>query len=161
MPYGTTAPAINPNTFPYLKRFTPEELDDLFERIDQLRDAMTDLVGPSGVTMYIDDGTIANIAFHLAMAGARVIDDAKAYIWPDVQEDADGLFKGFITWRLKKEHEPPPPKPKEVDPELLERQAEAAREQIYRQLPADVRNLLIANLAKEFEHDTTDPKGDD
>lgn len=156
MPYGMSAPAINPNTFPYLKKFTPEEREDLFERIDDIRFALRDLVGPSGVLVYIDDGTIANIAFHLAMAGGRVIDDEKAYIWPDEKPDPSQIFEGFIRWRLKKEHEPPPPKP--ADKEKAEALAEAARKQIERQLPPEVLKLLRTKLAEAFEEDTTDPE---
>ncbi|MGV0793013.1 phage gene 29 protein family protein [Mycolicibacterium sp. XJ1819] len=152
-----TAPTINPNTFPYLKKFTTEEREDLFERIDQFRHAMTDMVGPSGVVMYIDAGTIANIAFHLAMAGGRIVDDEHAYIWADVQEDQDGIFEGFIDWKLKKEHEPPAPKPAEGNHEDVERKAALAREQIRKQLAPEVEQELIKQLRIEFERDTTDP----
>lgn len=161
MPYGQSAPAINPHTFPYLKRFDQDELDDLFERIDAFRAALTDPVGPSGVKYFIDDGTIANIAFHLAMVGARIVDDEHAYIWADIRDDPEQIFQGYVTWRLKKDHEPPPPKPAEpADPVEVARQAAAARELIDRQLAPAVRKLLIANLAKEFTHDTTDPEDD-
>lgn len=159
MPYQQSAPTINPNTFPYLKKFTAEELEDLFERIDRLRHDMTDLVGPSGVVMYVDAGTIANIAFHLAMVGhGSEPDEAKAYIWPDVQEDQEGIFEGFTIWRLKKEHEPPPKVIKPVDEAEAERKAAAAREQIRRQLGPDVEKALIRQLATEFKKDTTDPE---
>lgn len=162
MPYQDSAPAINPNTFPYLKKFSKEELGDLFERIDRLREHMTDMVGPSGVVTYIDGGTIANIAFHLAMCGHGDEPPAeKALIWPDVQEDEAGIFEGYVTWRLKKEHEPPPPKPAEpLDPEAVEKAAVAARDQINAQLHPQVRKALISQLAKEFEHDTTDKDGE-
>lgn len=161
MPYGQTAPAINPHTFPYLKRFDRDELDDLFERIDQFRAALTDPVGPSGVQYFIDDGTIANIAFHLAMVGARIVDDEHAYIWADVGDDPEQIFQGYVTWRLKKDHEPPDKKPETpADAEAVARQAAAARELIDRQLAPEVRKALIAQLAKEFEQDTTDPEDD-
>lgn len=155
MPYGQTAPAINPHTFPYLKKFDKDELDALFERIDYYRDAMRDPVGPSGVQYYIDDGTIANLAFHIAMVDL-------GYIWADVADDPERIFAGYVTWRLKKEHEPPAPKPAApADPEEVARKATAARELIRQQLDPEVERLLIANLAKEFEHDTTDPEDDE
>lgn len=151
MAYGVTAPTINPNTFPYLKKFTQAELDALFERIDYYRDAMTDMVGPSGVVMYIDAGTIANIAFHLAMVDL-------GYIWADVQQDQEGIFEGYVVWRLKKEHEPPPPAP--VDEDAIAKQVEAARNQINKQLPPKVRKALLAKLAEEYEHDTSEQHDD-
>lgn len=163
MPYGMTAPNINPHTFPYLKKFTTDELNDLLERIEDLRNAMVDMVGPSGVVTYIDAGTIANIAFHLAMAGARIVDDEKAYIWPDVQADQEGIFEGYVTWRLKKEHEPPPAKKKAappLDPDAVAEAAARARDQINAQLHPDVKKKLLAELVKEYEVDTTDREDD-
>lgn len=151
MPYGQSAPEINPHTFPYLKKFDKAELDALFERIDYYRDTMRDPVGPSGVQYYIDAGTIANLAFHIAMVDL-------GYIWADVADDPEHIFEGYVTWRLKKEHEPPAPEPVEADPAEVARMAAAARELIREQLSPEVEALLIANLAKEFEHDTTDPE---
>jgi hypothetical protein len=160
MPYGMTAPTINPNTFPYLKKFTPEEREDLLERIERLRHDLTDMVGPSGVVMYLDAGTIANIAFHLAMVGyGDEPPEAKAYIWADEQPDQDGIFEGFIDWKLKKEHRQPPKK-KQDDPELVARKVAAAREQMVRQLDPEVYAALRSKLAEEFVHDTTDPTPD-
>lgn len=153
MPYQQTAEAINPNTFPYLKKFEQEELDALFEKIDYYRDAMVDMVGPSGVVMYIDAGTIANIAFHLAMVDL-------GYIWPDVQPDQDGIFEGFTVWRLKKEHEPPPKPAQPIDGDEVERKATAAREQIRRQLGPEVEQALKRQIAIEFTKDTTDLEAD-
>lgn len=158
MPYQQTADTINPNTFPYLKKFTEAELEDLFTRIDILRRDMTDMVGPSGVVYYIDAGTIANVAFHLAMCGhGDEPPEEKALIWPDVQPDQDGIFEGFIDWKLKKEHQQPA---KEAEPVDVEKLATAASDQIIRQLPPEVRRALIPKLAAEFARDTSDKDGE-
>lgn len=158
MPYGQTAPGINPNTFPYRRKWTQDEIDELTARIEKLREAMVDMVGPSGVLMWIDAGTIAHIATHLALAGADLypIEDDRVYIWPDVQKDTSGIFDSMIEWRVKKDHTPPEPEP--VDPEKVRLAAEAARAEIMSKLSPDVRAVLIPQLAKEFERDTTDPE---
>lgn len=166
MPYGQTAPTINPNTFPYRRKWTREETDELTERIEKLREAMVDMVGPSGAVMYIDAGTIAHIACHLALAGADLypVDDPRTYIWPDRKEDASGIFDSMIEWRVKKDHTPPKdiarPKP-ELDPDKVAAAAAKARQQIDAQLHPEVKAALIKQMAKEFEHDTTDPDGDE
>lgn len=158
MPYGMTAPTINPNTFPYLKKFTAEERDELLGRIERLRAAMTDMVGPSGVVMFIDAGSIANIAFHLAMCGyGDEPPEEKAYIWADVQADQDGIFEGFIDWKLKKEHRPPR---KAADPVDVDAKAAAARKQIRDQLGPDVEAALIKQIGIEFNKDTSDKDSD-
>lgn len=153
MPYQQSADLINPNTFPYLNALSKIEISELLDRVDRLRDAMSDPVGPSGVAMMIDEGSIANLAFHLAMAGGFV-DDDKAYIWADVDEDAAGMFR-LINWRLKSEFDQPPKQ--DPDPEEVARMAAQAREELDKQLPGPVRDLLIRQIAKEFTADTTDP----
>ncbi len=83
------------------------------------------------------------------------VDDEKSYIWPDVDEDDAGMFR-LINWRLKSEFDPPPKA--EVDPpEEVERMAARAREELDKQLPKEVRDLLLQQIAKEFTVDTTEP----
>lgn len=161
MPYGQTAPGINPNTFPYRRKWTQAETDELIARIEKLREAMVDMVGPSGVVMYIDAGTIAHIATHLALAGADLhsTDDARTYIWAERRPDETGIFEATVEWKVKKDHRPPPPPPA-PDPEQVEREAAAARAQIYKQLTPEVRDRLIADLAHEFARHTDDPDTD-
>lgn len=162
MPYGQTAPAINPNTFPYRRKWTQAEIDELTARIEKLREAMVDMVGPSGVLMWIDAGTIAHIATHLALAGADLhpLDDDRTYIWPEKKPDASGIFDSMIEWRVKKDHRPPPP-PTEDEQKRIAEEAAAAREQINRQLKPEVRELLIRNLVKETQDITSDQDGED
>lgn len=161
MPYGQTAPGINPNTFPYRRKWTQPEIDELIARIEKLRAAMVDMVGPSGVVMYIDAGTIAHIATHLALAGADLYpaDDDRVYIWPDRLPDESGIFEALVEWKVKKDHRPPPPPPP-PDPDQIAADAAAARAQIYKQLKPEVRDRLIADLTREFERETTDPDAD-
>ncbi|SCX06024.1 hypothetical protein [Mycolicibacterium fluoranthenivorans] len=158
MPYQQSADLINPNTFPYVNAIPKMDLPEFLERVDRLRDAMTDPVGPSGVAMMIDEGSIANLAFHLAMCGHGDEPPAeKAYIWPDVDEDDAGMFR-LINWRLKSEFDEPPKR--DVDPAEVERLAARAREQLDEQLPGPVRDLLLQQIAKEFTVDTTEPDDD-
>jgi len=157
MPYGQTAPAINPNTFPYRRKWTKAETDELEARITKLRDAMVDMIGPSGVLLYIDAGSIANIATHLALAGADLHDDERQYIWRDASPDELNIFE-VVKWHIKQDVPIPPERPATAEQEQVRRQAEQAQRDIYEQLDPQVRKLLIQNLTKEFEHDTTEPK---
>lgn len=155
MPYDVSAPEINPNTFPYQRKWTKEETDELGERIQALRDAMVDMVGVTGVTMFIDAGSIANIATHLALAGTPAPVDELAYIWRDAKSDKDDLFE-VVQWHVKVDVPEPPPEPEGMPPEVAAKIAEQAEKDIMEQLPPEARRLLIRNLAKEFVKDTTD-----
>lgn len=158
MPYQDSAPTINPNTFPYRKKWTKAETDELEARITKLRDAMVDMVGPSGVLMYIDAGSIANIASHLALAGADLHDDERQYIWRDASPDELDIFEQ-VKWHIRQDFERPEPAPEpDGEDETVAEHARLAREQIDKQLPGPVRKQLIANLIKEFNVDTTEPK---
>lgn len=139
-----TMPAITPATFPYRRKWTRAELDDILARKDQLAAAMTDAVGPVGQYLGIPADCLHILALHVALAGGEVRDEL-AYI---VAKPAKGgMFVDSKEWVLKKEYKPGPPPADETDAK-----AEAAADQIRRQLTPEVRAAVIAKLTDEFNH---------
>lgn len=134
-------------SFPYRAKWTKEQVQALEGRINRIRAALTDPVGLSGHQMYIDDGSIANIACHLALAGGDV-DDSVALIEYRLRPDDDVMIRDAREWRPKGEFgdEPPPPSLDEV-----ERQAAEWREQMKKQIPPEVLDQLRRDLVREFK----------
>jgi hypothetical protein len=144
-----TAPAINARTFPYRRKWTQQQIDEILERKDRLAEAMTDAVGPAGQQMYVDLSSIHMLALHAALAGADVHDEL-AYIRAEVI-NSPGAPENFHHWRLRSEYEPAPP-----DPDETRRKAAAAAEQIRRQLSPEVRREVAAMMREEYERATRD-----
>ena len=149
-----SSPPITPKTFPYRRKWTKVETDEITARYMKIADAMTDAVGPAGQVMYVDPSSLHNLAFHLALAGCQVVEEL-AYIVP-VLIHSDGAPVDFHDWKLKSEYQPAPPNPDEV-----KRKAEAAAETIKRQLPPDVRAELIRTFIDEYKKATTEGGPDD
>lgn len=139
-----TTPTITAKTFPYRRKWTQEQIDEILARQARLTEAMTDAVGPVGQVLAIDAAIIQIMALHMALAGADVHDEL-AYITPVIvnspQAPAD-----FHQWVLKSEYTPAPP-----DPDEIKRKAQAAAEQIKRQLSPEVRAEVAAMMRKEYE----------
>lgn len=133
--------------FPYRAKWSKAQIEALEGRINRIRSALTDPVGLSGHQMYIDDGSIANIACHLALAGCDVHDDV-ALIEYRLRPDEDVMVRDAREWRPKGEFgdEPPPPSLDEV-----ERQAAELREQMKKQIPPEVLEQLRRDLVREFK----------
>lgn len=106
-----TNPPVLPN-FPYRLKFTQVEKNELLERIEKFRFILRDGVGLSGHTMSLDEGTIANLAAHLALAGSDVVEE-KAYIWGRVRDDENRMFADQVEWLVKKDVPQPAPEPSE------------------------------------------------
>lgn len=147
-----TAPAITPATFPYRRKWTKAEIDEIMARYEKLRYAMTDPVGPTGQVLFLPPDMIAILALHLSLAGAD-IQDADAYIWGRQRTDANAMFQDSVDWLLKKEHAPTD------QPDATEAAARAAAARIKQQLPREVRDALAVILADEYKKDMakTDP----
>lgn len=139
-----TAPGY---TFPYRAKWSKTQIEALEGRINRIRGALTDPVGLSGHQMYLDDGSIANIACHLALAGCDV-DDGVALIEYRLRPDEDVMVRDAREWRPKGEFgdEPPPPSLDEV-----EAQAAEWREQMKKQIPPKVLDQLRRDLVREFK----------
>jgi hypothetical protein len=134
-------------TFPYRAKWNKEQVAQLEGRIKRIRAALTDPVGLSGHQMYIDDGSIANIATHLALAGGDVNEDV-ALIEYRLRPDEDVMIRDAREWRPRGEFgdEPPPPSDAEI-----ERQAADLREQMKRQIPPEVLEQVRRDLIREFK----------
>lgn len=145
-----TAPAINVHTFPYQRKWTKAELDDVYTRFDKLRQALTDAVGPSGQRLYTPPDMIAIQALHLALAGGDVSDD-KAFIWARERDDEGAMFQGELEWLVKKDVPPPPPDDTDVS------EAAQIKAQIDRGLSpaqrAELARLFIADMKKSTGED--------
>lgn len=138
--------------FPYRARWSKDQIKQLEGRIDRIRDALTDPVGLSGHTMYIDDGSIANIASHLALAGCDINPDV-ALIEYRLRPDEDVMIRDAREWKPKGDFgdEPPPPSREE-----LAEQARLYREQMKAQIPADLLEQVKQDFIREFKNQEGD-----
>lgn len=138
--------------FPYRARWTQAQVDALEGRIERLRDALTDPVGLSGHTMYIDEGSIANIASHLALAGADVRPQ-DALIEYRLRESDNVMIRDAREWKPRGDFgdEPPPPSRDE-----LAEQARQYREQMKAVIPPDVLEQVKRDFIREYKSTTKD-----
>jgi len=144
-----TAPGY---TFPYRAKWSTAQIEALEGRINRIRSALTDPVGLSGHQMYIDDGSIANIACHLALAGCDV-DEKVALIEYRLRPDEDVMIRDAREWKPKGDFgdEPPPPSSDEVAAQAAE-----LREQMKRQIPPEVLEQVRRDFVREFTAQTKD-----
>lgn len=147
-------PPISARTFPYRRKWTQAQVDEILARKDKLAAAMTDAVGPVGQQLYIDASHIHILALHLALAGGEVREEL-AYITAEVI-NSTGAPADFHHWHLKSEYQPAPP-----DPDETKRKAAAAADQIRRQLSPEVRREVAAMMREEYEKATREDDGDD
>jgi hypothetical protein len=138
-----TAPQITPQTFPYRRKWTQAQLDEILERKDRLAEAMTDAVGPTGQMLFLPADIIHILALHVALAAGDVRDEL-AYIAARIPPEGDALFAAPRESLLQAEYEPAPP-----DPDETAAKAKAATDQIRRQLSPDVRAAVISMLNEE------------
>lgn len=137
-------PAITPETFPYRRKWTQEQLNEILDRKDRLVAAMTDAVGPTGQVLYLPIDLLHILALHMSLAGCEV-EDRLAYIVsrPVKQDKPEELvFQDAREWVLRQEYEPGPP-----DIDETASQAKAAAEKIRRQLSPEVTAALAHILA--------------
>ena len=78
---STATPPINAQNFPYRRKWTKAQVDEILARKDRIADALTDAVGPVGQVMYVDAAHIHMLALHGALAGLDANPDL-AYIVP-------------------------------------------------------------------------------
>jgi hypothetical protein len=141
-------PAITPQTFPYHRKWTKAQIDEILARKDELAAAMMDAVGPVGQIVYIPDDLRHILALHLSLAGAQVRDDL-AYIVAKIRPNEPGMFADTREWLLKSEYQAGPPAPDDTAAK-----AKAAADQIRRQLTPEVRAALVALMTTQ--HDETE-----
>lgn len=92
---------IFPN-FPYDRKFTRDEIEDILQRAGRLGDAMRDGLGPNGAVLFIPGDLFEMWMIHGALAGVEVNEDA-AYIRARKLPDTNGRLAGSVDWVLKKD----------------------------------------------------------
>lgn len=140
-----TAPAITPQTFPYRRKWTQAEFDEILARKDKLVEAMTDAVGPVGQAMFVPPDHLHMLALHLALAGGDVHDDL-AYIVSVRRPAGTTLFEDAREWKVKKEYQPTA-----EDLDETQAMAKMAADKIKRQLSPEVRKALQVIMADELQ----------
>lgn len=139
-----TAPPISPKTFPYRRKWTKEQLDEILDRKDRLVEAMTDAVGPTGQMLYLPPDMVHIMALHIALAGGEVREEL-AYIVSRLRPAGEVMFADTREWLLKQEYKPGPAPADETAAK-----AKAAADQIRRQLTPEVTAALTQILADGF-----------
>lgn len=132
-----TNPVLN---FPYRLKFTHAEKEELLARIEHYRFTLRDAVGLSGHVISLDEGTIANLAGHLALVEL-------GHIWGRVRTDEGRMFADQVEWLVTKDH---PAEPQESDD--VQRDAQLIKQQIDRELSPAAR----AELARIFLNEAKD-----
>lgn len=135
-------PKINVKQFPYQRKWTQAELDDVYARFEKLRTVLTDVVTPQGAPMYLDPGIVAILALHASLAGGDV-DTDQAFIEYRIRNDEYGLFDGVHEWRVKGDFDP---SDKPEDPIRADQKAAELREQ----LRTDVDPAILAELKRQI-----------
>lgn len=145
-------PKISPANFPYRRKWTTEELDDVYARYEKLSKAMRDPVGISGQALFIPPEQVAILALHLSLAGGDMHDDDRQFIWPYELPDEAGMWEGRVEWKVKKDT-PPPPKTDDA-----ERQADQLLGQIERTFPPEVREAMKQKMVEQYRLATEQPE---
>jgi hypothetical protein len=144
-----TAPEINIHTFPYRLRWTQELVDEVLTRYEVIKDALTDIVGPSGQRMYVDPSITAIQALHLALAGGT-LDEDLALIESRLRPDRYNMFEHLREWRARGEFDDDDPP---VTSEEIKARAEQLRKEMREQVDPDVLDALESTIADEFNTD--------
>lgn len=134
--------------YPYLNKFTPEQVTETMERKDRLVEAMTDAVGPDGTVINIPVDMLHILGFHMAFAGCDQFDDIALIESRVVENEANdndhGLrWENFRAWKPKGEFKDDPDKPDDAD---AQRQAQQMASELRRHQSPEV----IAALAEIF-----------
>ncbi|MBU8819537.1 hypothetical protein KL864_26995 [Mycolicibacterium goodii] len=154
MSHVVEPPKINVRQFPYHRRWTQAELDEVYERFEKIRTVLTDVVAPHGAPLYIDPSMVAILALHASLAGCDVHDD-KAFIEHRVRNDEYGLFEGVHEWRVKGDFDPDD---KPEDPVEAKARAAELREKLRTEVDPKILAELKRQIAEEFTTETTEAR---
>ncbi len=94
--------------YPYLNKFSPEQVRDALERKDKLVELMMDPVGPDGTLISIPPDLLHILAFHLAYAGADAHTDDRQLITATARTDESQMFE-IYEWAPRGENQEPAP----------------------------------------------------
>ena len=135
---------VLPN-YPYLNKFTPEQVADALDRKDKLVELLMDPVGPDGTLINLPVDMMHIVAFHLAYAGADAHTDHRQLIESRPTRDESQMFEMY-EWRPKGEFTDPPTESDDSGGE-----AATIAAQMKQQLTPEVREALVSILAEEFQ----------
>lgn len=138
-----TAPEINVHTFPYKRKWTADEVARIDAKYLELRDNLTDVVGPSGQVIYIDPSIVAMLALHLALVELGFIESR-------VRPDQYNMFEHFREWRVTGEFDDDDLPP---DPAETEARVERLRKEMRENVDPEVLAALEDKIAAEFKGD--------
>lgn len=149
----TTEPAEVFQQFPYDRKFTRAELDEIADEAMKLADAMRDGQAPNGATLWIDEAMLQLWCVHGVLAGVRVHPDL-AYIVAVQQPDRHGQFEGSVEWVLRDDA------PAEDEQQKADQEAERIAAALTQRLPDDVRRALAQKMTDAFnEANKEDSRG--
>jgi hypothetical protein len=138
--------------FPYDRKFTRAELDEITDEARKLADAMRDGQAPNGATLWIDESMLQLWCVHGVLAGVRVHPDL-AYIVAIKQPDQHAVFEDSVQWVLREDAP-------EIDPEQDEAEAERIATALTQRLPDEVRRLVAQKMTEAFnEANKEDSRG--
>lgn len=139
--------------YPYLGKFTPEQVEAALARKDRLVEAMTDPVGPDGTLINTPPDMLHILGFHMAFAGCDQFDDLaliESREAPNEANDNDHglLWENFRVWKPKGEFKDDPDKPADADVQM---QAQQMVSQLRRQASPEVLSALAEIFGEEAE----------
>lgn len=166
--------------FPYDRKFTKAEIEQILARQDRLCAAFRDAVGPNGWGLGLPEDHMQLLMFHGALAGVDV-DDEHAYIRPRRLPDESGRLVDAVEWVLKKDDTPRErnrdarrearARAKEIDdldPEVREalidmvkRKGRRVYNRNHAEVPVDDRDEYSARLADTGDNDDSEDLDDD
>lgn len=137
--------------YPYLNKFTPEQVEAALQRKDRLVAAMTDPVGPDGTLINIPQDMLHILGFHMAFAGCDQFDDLaliESREAPNEANDNDHglLWENFRVWKPVGEFKDDPDKPADADVQM---QAQQMVSQLRRQASPEVLAALREIFGEE------------
>jgi len=138
-------PLVLPN-YPYLGKFSNEQVREALDRKDRLVEAMMDPVGPDGTLINIPVDMLHILAFHLAYAGADVHTDHRQLIESRLVRNTDAMFE-IYEWRARGEFTDSPT----PDIEATTGQAADIAANMKQQLTPEVRAALTTILLEEYK----------
>lgn len=137
-------PLVLPN-YPYLGKFSNEQVREALDRKDRLVEAMMDPVGPDGTLINIPVDMLHILAFHLAYAGADVHTDQRQLIESRLIRNKDAMFE-IYEWRARGEFTDIP-----ADIQATTNEAADIAASMKQQLTPEVRAALTTILLEEYK----------
>ncbi|OHU29612.1 hypothetical protein BKG74_03535 [Mycobacteroides chelonae] len=138
--------------FPYDRKFTRAEIDEIADEARKLADAMRDGQAPNGATLWIDEGMLQLWCVHGVLAGVRVHPDL-AYIVAVNKPDQHLQMESSVEWVLREDAS-------EADLNQDEHEAERIATALTERLPDEVRRLVAQKMTAAFnEANKEDSRG--